>query len=54
MPINLTDLTGCSSWENQTDEANFLLAVQTDFGQDQVPRVAADFVIVQFHKSSKL
>ena len=29
--------------------ADFLLAGQTDFGQNQVPRVAADFVIVQFH-----
>ena len=32
---------------------DFLLAGQTDFGQNQVPRVAADFVIVQFHKSSQ-
>ena len=30
---------------------DFLLAGQTDFGQNQMPRVAADFVIVQFHKS---
>jgi hypothetical protein len=25
------------------------LAGQTDFGQNQVPRIPADFVIVQFH-----
>ncbi len=31
---------------------DFLLACQPDFGQNQVPRVAADFIIVQFHKSS--
>src|SRR5208282_5091667 len=31
---------------------DFLLACQTDFRQNQVPRVTADFVIVQFHKSS--
>ena len=33
--------------------ANFLLARQPDFGQNQVPRVAADFVAVQFHKRIK-
>ena len=32
---------------------DFLLAGQADFGQNQVPRITADFVIVQFHKSSK-
>src|ERR1017187_8823256 len=31
---------------------DFLLACQTDFRQNQVPRVTADFIIVQFHKSS--
>jgi hypothetical protein len=30
------------------------LACQADFGQNQVPRVTADFVVVQFHKSSWL
>jgi hypothetical protein len=30
---------------------DFLLAGQADFRQNQVPRVTADFVIVQFHKS---
>ena len=29
--------------------ANFLLARQADFGQDQMARVTADFVIVQLH-----
>ena len=30
--------------------ANFPLALQPDFGQTQMPRVAADFVAVQFHR----
>jgi hypothetical protein len=30
-------------------DANFLLVGQADFGQNQMPRVTADFVIVQFH-----
>ena len=33
--------------------ADFLLAGQPDFGQNQVPRVAPDFVIVQFHNQIK-
>jgi hypothetical protein len=28
---------------------DFLLAGQTDFGQNQMPRIPVDFVIVQFH-----
>ena len=31
--------------------ANFLFALQPDFGQNQMPRVAADFVVVQVHAS---
>src|SRR5207249_6772117 len=34
-----------------TGGTDFLLAGQTDFGQDQVPRVTADFVIAQLHNS---
>src|ERR1035437_1077229 len=32
---------------------NFLLALQPDFGQSQMPRVAADFVAIQFHRQFK-
>jgi hypothetical protein len=34
-----------------TSWGDFLLASQANFGQNQVPRVTADFVIVQFHIS---
>jgi hypothetical protein len=26
------------------------LAAEADFGENKVPRIAADFVVVQFHK----
>jgi len=31
---------------------DFLFGLPDHFGQNQVPRITADFVIVQFHKSS--
>jgi hypothetical protein len=33
---------------------DFLLACQTDFGQNQVPRVTADFVIVQLRNQREI